>query len=222
MGVAERFAAAGITVLLAGRTIESLNRVRDRIRDNGGNAESYVLDLADDTVIARCTAAIAEQYPEIHVLVNCGGQFLRGRIGDTDVSRFDELWKINVHGTLTFTRSLLKPLIAGDADIVFLNSTSVFYDAPGVGYFAATQHALQGLANTLRAELNDLGPRVLSIFPGRTATPRQENIHDSEGKPYKADRLLQTADIAELVLACISLPRTAEVMDVRIRPRQKT
>jgi len=36
----------------------------------------------------------------------------------------------------------------------------------------ATQHALRAIADSLRDEVNADGIRVLSVYPGRTATPR--------------------------------------------------
>jgi NADP-dependent 3-hydroxy acid dehydrogenase YdfG len=66
--------------------------------------------------------------------------------------------------------------------------------------------------------VNSDGIRVLSIYPGRTATPMQEKIHKMEGKEYDPKRLLQSDDIADVVISVLSLPRTAEVTDISVRP----
>jgi NADP-dependent 3-hydroxy acid dehydrogenase YdfG len=62
---------------------------------------------------------------------------------------------------------------------------------------------------------------VLSIYPGRTATPRQARIFEMEGRPYAPDRLLQPEDIATMIVAALKLPRTAEVTNLTIRPMLK-
>ena len=69
-----------------------------------------------------------------------------------------------------------------------------------------TQAGLRSLSTSLRDEVNQAGIRVTTIFPGRTATPRQEMIHAWEGKAYRPDRLLQPEDVAAMVVAPISLP----------------
>jgi NADP-dependent 3-hydroxy acid dehydrogenase YdfG len=63
--------------------------------------------------------------------------------------------------------------------------------------------------------------RVLSIFPGRTATPMQERIFQAEGKEYRPERLLQPEDVAESVVNALRLPENAEVTDIHLRPAIK-
>jgi len=92
---------------------------------------------------------------------------------------------------------------------------------PGVGQFTATQHALRSIADTFRAELNADGIRVLSVYPGRTATERQRVIFEREGREYVPEQLLQPEDIGQIVVDSLSLPRTAEVTDIQIRSAVK-
>jgi NADP-dependent 3-hydroxy acid dehydrogenase YdfG len=61
----------------------------------------------------------------------------------------------------------------------------------------------------------------LSVFVGRTATPMQAAIHETEGKGYRPERLLQPEDIASVVVNALCLPRTAEVTEIDVRPMQK-
>ncbi|MFL6232265.1 MAG: short-chain dehydrogenase, partial [Thermoanaerobaculia bacterium] len=65
---------------------------------------------------------------------------------------------------------------------------------------------------------NKQGVRVLTVFPGRTATAMQEEVHRYEGSPYDPERFLQPGDVAAMVLNALALPRTAEVTDIHIRP----
>ena len=62
---------------------------------------------------------------------------------------------------------------------------------------------------------------MLSVFPGRTSTPRQAAIHAVEGKPYAPERLMQPGDVASVVLNALTLPRSAEITDLRVRPLLK-
>jgi len=74
----------------------------------------------------------------------------------------------------------------------------------------------------LREEVNSDGIRVLSVYPGRTATPRVAKLFEKEGRAYQPDLLVQPEDIAEMVTHSLRLPRTAEVTDISIRPMQKS
>jgi NADP-dependent 3-hydroxy acid dehydrogenase YdfG len=78
------------------------------------------------------------------------------------------------------------------------------------------------LADSLRDEVNADGIRILSVYPGRTATPRIEALHAKEGRPYQPGLLLQPEDVASVVLNALTLPWTAEVTNISIRPMQKS
>ena len=89
------------------------------------------------------------------------------------------------------------------------------------GAYAATKHALHSLAISLRNEVNPYGVRVLSVYPGRTATPMQARVHRFEGRRYEAATLLQPSDVADMIVAALALPRTADVTDIMVRPMKK-
>jgi NADP-dependent 3-hydroxy acid dehydrogenase YdfG len=127
-----------------------------------------------------------------------------------------------VRAPYLLTQLLLPALLDASGDIVFLNSSVVFFPRPNLSQFAATQHALRGLADTLRAELNSEGVRVLTLYAGRTATQRQERLFREEGRPYTSERLLQPEDIASCLVNALALPRTAEVTEIRVRPMLKS
>jgi NADP-dependent 3-hydroxy acid dehydrogenase YdfG len=104
--------------------------------------------------------------------------------------------------------------------VVFINSSAGPAPRAGIAAYAASKAALKALAESLRAEVNPGGVRVLSVFPGRTATAMQEEVHRLEGKAYEPERLLQPADVAAAVVNALCLPRTAEVTDINVRPMQ--
>ena len=105
---------------------------------------------------------------------------------------------------------------------MFVNSTVGLEARAGVGQYASTQHALRAIADALRAEVNSDGVRVLSVYLGRTATARQARIFRLEGRHYAPELLMQPDDVAEIVLAALRLPRTAEVTEIRMRPLVKS
>jgi NADP-dependent 3-hydroxy acid dehydrogenase YdfG len=145
-----------------------------------------------------------------------------GSISQTSVEELDALYRTNVRGPYALTQALLPMLVARRGQIVFINSSVGLAARAGVGAYAASKHALKAIADSLRAEVNPLGVRVISVYPGRTATPQQEKIYEQEGRPYQPDLLLQPEDIAKTVLNALTIPRTAEVTDIHIRPMQKS
>jgi NADP-dependent 3-hydroxy acid dehydrogenase YdfG len=127
----------------------------------------------------------------------------------------------NVESAYLLTRALL-PYFVSTASIVFLNSSQGLQATGGTSQFAASMHARKAVADALRDEMNERGIRLTSIFPGRTATPRQEAIYAKNDWTYQPELLLQPEDIAELALAVLELPATAEVTDIMLRPAIKS
>jgi NADP-dependent 3-hydroxy acid dehydrogenase YdfG len=160
-------------------------------------------------------------FDKVDMLIHSAGIISVGSLEVSSVADFDKQYKINVRAPFLLTQALLPMLRSGKGQIVFINSSAGVNASANIGPYAATKHALKAIAESLRQEVNEQGIRVFSIFPGRTATPMQAEVHEREGKIYHPERLLQPEDVAKIVLQALSLSRTAEVTDVDIRPMLK-
>ena len=56
------------------------------------------------------------------------------------------------------------------------------------------------------------------MYPGRTATPMQENVHRQEGKQYDAGEWIAPETVAAAIVNALDLPRDGEVTDLTVRP----
>ena len=213
-------AAAGATVFGVARREDQLRATAESI-DGPGRITPYPADLSVEAEISRLADRLDQSAGGVDVLVHSGGTYLCGPVETSSPEDLDRQYVTNVRAPYLLTQALLPTLRANRGQIVFINSTAIFSASANVGQFAATQHALRGFADTLREEVNAEGIRVASIYPGRTATPRQARIHALEGKAYVPERLLQPEDVAEVVINVLTLPRSAEITDVRIRPMLK-
>ena len=135
--------------------------------------------------------------------------------------QFDRQYRVNVRAAYLVTQGFLPMLKARCGQIVFINSSVGLLAKRDVGQYSATKHALKAFADSLRQEVNADGVRVTSVYPGQTASQMQELLHRMAGEAYAPEALMQPADVAAAVLCALSLPRTAEVTDIAIRPMQK-
>ena len=167
-------------------------------------------------------SASKREFDALDVVVHCAGAFTTGKIEATSVGQLDALYRANLRLPFALTQALLPLLKLRPGQIVFINSSQGLAARAATGPFAATQHALKALADSLRQEVNADGIRVLSVYPGRTATPRMKSLYETEGREYQPELLLQAEDIAQVVMASLQMPRTAEITNVEIRPLIKS
>jgi NADP-dependent 3-hydroxy acid dehydrogenase YdfG len=213
-------AREGAFVWAVGRTSETLT---ETISACGGHGRTYVADLTDDAQVSRLTEAAEREFGGVDVLVHSAGTMARGAIANSPVELLDAQYRSNLRLPYRVTQCLLPLLRRRPGQVVFVNSSIVWGNPrANLSQYAAIQHAVRGLADTLRQEVNADGIRVLSIYPGRTATSRQERLYEQDGKPYEPQLLLQPEDIATMVTAALALPATAEVTDISMRPMRKS
>jgi NADP-dependent 3-hydroxy acid dehydrogenase YdfG len=185
---------------------------------DGGEAHPVACDLTD----AASRDGLLTSLPGLDVLILNSGVIHLGTTQEALLQDFRDQLESNVVAPYSIVQGCLPMLLASRGQVVFINSSAGKSAGPGVGQFSATQHATRALADSLRAEVNERGVRVTVVHPGRTATPRQAAIHQLEGKDYVPERLMQPEDVAATVMAVLTLPRTAEVTEVAIRPMLKS
>jgi NADP-dependent 3-hydroxy acid dehydrogenase YdfG len=218
--ISASLARAGASVHLLARDLQRLEAAAQSIEGPSG-IELHVADLTRSGDIEQLASSLAATQG-LDILVHCAGSIHHGRVSDLPIAVLDDLYAANVRGPIQLTQCLLPLLKRRRGQIVFVNSSAGLSTRPDSGFFSATQHALRALTDALRQEINEDGIRVLQLYPGRTATERIAALFSKEERPYDPTVLLQPEDIAEVVLHTLSLPRTAEVTDIMLRPLTKS
>lgn len=216
--IALQLAARGTQLYLVGRHLDALESVAAVARQTSANVLVDGTDLTADRAIDQLKAKLTATFGGVDILVHSAGIIRRGTVAIAPIADFDQQYAINVRAPYLLTQTLLPLLMAQQGQVVFINSSVIQGVRPGIGQYAATKQALKAIADTLRAEVNPQRVRVLSVYPGRTATPLQRDLHAQDGKDYHPDSLMQPEDVAAAVVSALTLPRTAEVTDIYLRP----
>lgn len=215
-------AGQGAEVCLAARRQELLEEVANQVVGLGSRAHVCTMDLTKDDDVRALGEKVQRDFGRVDILVLCGGAISHGPLEKAPLADLDLMYRSNLRGHYAMVQALL-PLVRKCAgQIVFINSSAGLRSPASTGQFSATQHALRSLADCLREEANADGIRVLSVYPGRTATSRIEELFKEEGRTYRPELLMQPEDVATMVTHALCLPRTAEVTDILIRPMQKS
>lgn len=220
--LALQLAAQQAKLCLVGRNLYKLEEVAQLAQKTSPQVSIYQFDISEDEDIKTLKELTEKDFGDIDLLVHSAGIISFGELRNTSVVELDRQYRTNVRAPYLLTQTFLPSLISRQGQIVFINSSAIYSVKAGGGQYAASKQALKAIADSLRAEVNSLGVRVVSIYPGRTASPMQEEIYKTEGREYNPERLLQPEDVASTIISALSLPRTAEVTDINIRPFLKS
>jgi short-subunit dehydrogenase len=210
--LAERLLERGDSLLLLARSTERAHDLRAELPD----ATVLVADLAD----AAAVEAVADQLPEsLDSVVHAAGVVDLAPVAELTTADWQAQLAVNLVAPAVLTRLCLPALRAARGTVVFVNSGAGLVAHPRWSAYAASKFGLRALADSLRAEEQGHGVRVTTVFPGRTATPMQQKVHQQEGKDYDASDWIEPDTVVDAILHVLDLPDDATVSDLTIRPR---
>lgn len=178
-GMAQRFAAEGMRVMLADIEAEPLRAAAERLRESGAQAAEYLCDVSvEDQVIDLATETF-EQFGTAHIVCNNAGVGGGGgNLWEIPQAAWDWTFRVNFWGVLHGIRAFVPRLIAqGEGHVVNTASLAGLKAMPFMGPYAATKHAVVAISETLAFELAIAGSavKVSALCPGFVRT----RIHES-------------------------------------------
>ncbi|CAL4858742.1 SDR family oxidoreductase [Microbacterium sp. MM2322] len=219
-------AGSGIGQLLAERLTERGDRLVLVARDAARAADltaahpgagAIIADLVQPQSLAAAVAA--SDLPEgIDAIVHAAGIVDLGHVADLTVQSWEDQLAVNLVAPAELTRLLLPRVRAARGQVLFVNSGAGLAAHPQWAAYAASKHGLKALADALRGEEAEHGVRVTTVYPGRTATPMQAQVHAHEGASYDPDAWIQPASVVTAVLTALDLPRDAVITDLSVKP----
>lgn len=220
--LASELSRHGAKVCMLGRSAEKLARARDELAAARTTVQSRFCDLDKDNDVERLGSEVERLFGgRLDLLIHCAGTLAVAPLAAVSMADFDAHYRINVRAPLLLTQTLLPLLKAARGQLVFVNSSLGTRIKEGAGAYAASKHALKAVADTLRAELEESGVRVLSAFPGNTATAMQQQACREFGRPYRPETMLQPEDVATAIVNALVLPPNAALTELHILPARR-
>lgn len=164
--IARFYMAEGGKVILVGRTVEALEKVRAGLAQYG-MADLYRADVANPGDVQRVFSAVQEQYGKLDILVSAAG--VLGEVGtleQCDPERWLEAIKINLFGSMLCVKYAL-PLLRKSAHgkiITFAGGG----DGPMANFssYVSSKGAVLRFTETIAAELKGEHIDINAISPG--------------------------------------------------------
>jgi NADP-dependent 3-hydroxy acid dehydrogenase YdfG len=156
---------AGYLVYAAARRTERMGVLRDR----GVNVAS--VDVTDDGSMTAFVSTVLAECGQVDVLVNNAGYGSYGSIEDVSLDEARRQFDVNVFGLARMTQLVLPHMRARKSGyIVNISSMGGRIWEPLGGWYHATKFAVEGLSDSLRAEVSPFGIKVVVIQPGSIRT----------------------------------------------------
>jgi NAD(P)-dependent dehydrogenase (short-subunit alcohol dehydrogenase family) len=135
----------------------------------GGRA--LVLDVTDEAAVRAGVAQAEAAAGAIDILVNNAGYGLVGAVEEASLDEVRAQFETNVIGPLAMLKAVLPAMRARRAGrIINITSVSGLAVWAGTGVYCASKWALEGLTQTLAAEVAELGIKVTNVAPGGLRT----------------------------------------------------
>ncbi|MEL6062617.1 MULTISPECIES: SDR family NAD(P)-dependent oxidoreductase [unclassified Methylobacterium] len=217
--LARRFAAEGLTVLVAGRTQRRLGAIVAGITEAGGRGEAVPTDATDEAQVAALFArGRAIGRPEL-VVFNAGGNLPAPAL-DLGAGPFETLWRQSALGGFLVGREAARHLPpSGGGTLLVTGATASLRARPPFLGFASAKAALRAVAQGLAREFGPEGLHVVhvvidGVLQGDYAATHFPTLVAARG----AEGLLSVADVADLYWFLHTQPRSAWTHELDVRP----
>jgi NAD(P)-dependent dehydrogenase (short-subunit alcohol dehydrogenase family) len=208
LGCAQRFAADGAHVMIAGRSEDRLRGAVaeiERVAATGARVAYVVTDVTDEGQVEAAVARAAELGPLRAVVASAGGNSTMGPLTQIDTAKWRDTVELNITGTMLVLKHTARIMAsAGGGSFVAISSIASSNTHRWFGAYGVSKAGIDHLVRLAADELGASGVRVNSILPGLVATDMVGAV--TQGGPVLDDylsctplgRVGQTEDIASL------------------------
>lgn len=174
--IAIGFAREGAGIAVLDIDAEAAASAAAEIRNTGGKAQSFTLDVTDHAACRAAAATVAEKTGAISILVNNAGINRRNAfVADVNavLKDWQDITAINLDGVFNVTHAFVAQLRANKGRIINIGSIQSFLHVrtPNSVAYTTSKHGVLGFTRALAAELGKDGVRVNAIGPGLIETP---------------------------------------------------
>ena len=166
------FAAAGATVVVAGRREEDGRKLEKELRELGAEAQFVKVDVRHEPELQSVVNETVKRFGRLDVAVNnAGTEGAKGPITSQTPDTYAATFETNVLGVLLSMKHELRVMVPqGKGSIINVSSTLGHEGVAGHALYAASTHAVEGLTKSAALEVAGTGVRVNIVAPGPVAT----------------------------------------------------
>jgi len=194
-------------------------RREDRLLELAGKCRNIirpvVLDLGISDSFDSYASLLAEESPEIAVLVNAAGFGLFGTFADMDLNRQLDIIRLN-DIALTAMCHISIPYMKSGSRIVNLASNSSWQPVPYINVYGSSKAYVLNFSRALWAELKSSGIHVMAVAPGWIKTEFFDHaVHDDTVKYY--DRYYTARQVIDKAMKDLRKKKLVSILGFPVR-----
>lgn len=167
-----KFAKEGAKVVVCDMNQAGVDAVVGKIREAGGEAIGFVVDVTKPDTIAAMVQGTMAKYGRIDTLINNAGIVMDSTLKKMTEAQFDKVIDVNLKGVYNCTKAVVDIMLEQKSGSI-VNASSIvgLFGNFGQTNYAAAKFGVIGMAKTWTRELGRKGIRVNSVCPGFISTP---------------------------------------------------
>ncbi len=184
--IAHELSSLGAQVILAGRSIEKLEKVRDEITQDGGRvAGIYTGELRDEQTVIDLIKRILDSHGRIHGLVNAAGGQFPAKLKDLSLNGWNAVIENNLTSYFLLSREIYRQCFEKHGGSIVHLGADYENGMPGMGHNGAARAGLSNLTFTSSVEWAASGVRVNCVIPGFIGTTGLDRYPESAWQGLK-------------------------------------
>jgi len=195
-------AEQGVSVVLAGRSLEPLDETVSTILSKKGRAVARPCDVSEESGINALVDQVFDEHGRLDILVNNAGTIVRKPAVETTPEDWRGTVDTNLSGTwFACVAAGKKMLAAGSGKIINIASTAGAGGRAGMAAYCASKAGVINLTRALAVEWGPQGVYVNAIAPGQFETDMGASV-------------LATPELRQQVLQRVPLRRIGQPADI--------
>lgn len=203
--IAIALAKEGVNVILVSRTQTDVDQLAIETSNLGVKSLALSADVSDINSITKAVEKALAEFKTIDILINNAGIASFGKFLELEPEAWEKIIQVNLMGTYYATRAVIPNMIERQTgDIINISSTAGLNGNALTSAYSASKFAVLGLTDSLMQEMRKHNIRVTALTPSTVATDMAKDLNLTDGNPEK---VMQSEDIAELIIAQLKLSR---------------
>lgn len=214
---AYRFAVNGANLVLAARSFDKLEKVKQRCEEYGVKVLIVKCDVSIEEQCRNLVNEAITTFYGVDVLVNNAGISMRALFNDCDLDVIRRVMDINFWGSVYCTKYALPYLLKSKGSVVAVSSLAGITGLPGRTGYSASKFAMVGFMQSLRIENLKNKLHVGIIYPGYTTSNIRNTALNKQGEaqqesPFDESTLMPADTVARHIIKMVQKRTTSRIL----------